>query len=387
MEKNSDAKLRDESPVRMLTGNFDRAFITDLLKTNKEVNLDEKIKEYYKILCTQVSMLDTHIDTVLQKHEQDFLNAFKCQMFSLYGQLKELKKKNDENEIRLKRDEQLNSLQKSLDWFREEAIKLGESNQFYKKEADKWKAKAESLQDDRNFLENQLKNTKRKLKLMQMEKKEAENDSLHSSNIINPLDINNFTPSSKTGEIIEDLYSKFFNQGSFLFELEKFFHDLEVKYNDSIRFLKGSLESEKKKVKQVTAQQSSMFFVKSDLENLFLECVEEVRKEISRRKAKNLVEQKYTKRSKTSQREERMVMTPSDKRKILELLISNEQVLILLYEKLFPHRASQYSNLPKPENKGQDETLPNLEELLRQVPTKPNIPKTWSFPNRGRSVI
>jgi hypothetical protein len=115
--------------------------------------------------------------------------------------------------------------------------------------------------------------------------------------------------------------------------------------------------------------------------------VEEVRKEISRRKAKNFVDQKYQKRSKTSQPDERMVMTPSDKRKILELLISNEQVLILLYEKLFPHRASQYSNLPRPETKGQEEALPNLEELLKQVPTRPSIPKTWSFQNRGRSVI
>lgn len=389
METSLDFKQRDESPMRLGSGSLDRAFITDLLKANKEVNLDDKIKEYYKLLRSQVSMLDTHIDTVLQKHEQDFLNAFKCQMFALYGQLKELKKKNDENEIRLKRDEQLNSLKKSLDWFREEAIKLGESNQFFKKEADKWKARAETLQDDRNFLENQLKKTKRKLKLLQLEKKEEEreNGSLKSSNLANSFNIQNFSPCSKTGEIIEDLYSKFNSQGSFFFELEKFFNDLEVKYNDSIRHLKNSLEGEKKKIKQVTAQQSSTFFVKSDLENLFLECVEEVRKEISRRKAKNLVEQKYQKRSKTSQREERLVMTPSDKRKILELLISNEQVLILLYEKLFPHRASQFTNLPKPENKGQEEALPNLEELLRQVPTRPNIPKTWSFPNRGRSVI
>jgi hypothetical protein len=308
-------------------------------------------------------------------------------MFSLYGQLKELKKKNDENEIRLKRDEQLNTLQKSLDWFREEAIKLGESTQFYKKESDKWKAKAESLQDDRNFLENQLKTAKRKLKLLELDKHEEEEDSLKSSMAPSNSTLPKFSPSSKTGEVIEEIFNKYFNQGTFLQELEKFFYDLEVKFNDSIRHLKTSLENEKKKVKQITAQQSSTFFVKSDLENLFLECVEEVRKDISRRKAKNLVDQKYPKRSKTSQHDERLVMTPSDKRKILELLISNEQVLILLYEKLFPHRASQYSNLPRPDTKGQDEALPNLEELLKQVPVKPHIPKTWSFQNRGRSVI
>ena len=80
-------------------------------------------------------------------------------------------------------------------------------------------------------------------------------------------------------------------------------------------------------------------------------------------------------------------MTPSDKRKILELLISNEQVLIMLYEKLFPHRASQYGNNTRTGEKTEEESPPNLEEMLKQVPTKPILPKTMSFQHRGRSVV
>lgn len=341
---------RDESPTRLATALLERTFLTDFLKQNSEADLIGKIKDYHKLLMSQVDNLGTHIDTVLQKHEQDFLNAFKCQMFSLYTQLKDLKKKNDENEIRLKRDEQINKLQKSLDWFREEAIKLGESTQFYKKESDKWKAKAESLQDDRNFLENQLKNVKRKMKILQMEKKEeSESEESLSTSQAHSRIISDtkFVPTSKTGEIILEILNKSSSSDSFLYDLEKFFHDLEIKYNDSIRHIKNSLESEKKKFKQYSAQQSSLFFAKNDLESLFLECVEEVRKDISRRKAKNLADAKYTKRARTTVPEERGTMTPSDKRKILELLISNEQVLILLYEKLFPHRASQYANIAK----------------------------------------
>ena len=278
MEKTSESKQKEESPLRMGSGNIERTFLTDMMKQNKEVNYLEKIEEYHGVLLKQVDMLDTHIVTVLQKHEQDFLNAFKCQMFSLYGQLKDLKKKNDENEIRLKRDEQLNTLQKSLDWFREEAVKLGQSTEYFQKEADKWKAKAESLQDDCNFLENQLKNTKRKLKLLEIEKKFDDNDSLASSMAPSQGAPAKFVPNSKAGEIIEDLYNKHGLKSNFLNELETYFHDLEVKYNESIRHLKNLVEVEKKKVKQVAAQQSSNFFVKSDLENLFLECVEESEK-------------------------------------------------------------------------------------------------------------
>ena len=381
---------RDESPLRLPSGSVDKAFLTDLLVVGKESKFYDKILEYSKGLETHVNKLDSHIDSVLQRHEQDFLNAFKCQMFSLYGQLKELKKKNDENEIRMKRDEQVNKLQKSLEWFREEAIKNGESTAMYKKEADKWKAKAESLQDDRNFLENQLKNVKRKMKLMMIERKSDSDpdDSIKTSPRESvELQTTIFVPSSKTGEIIQETHEKHPDQISFLYQLEHFFHELEIKYNESIKHLKNTLENERKKFKQFSAQQSSAFFVKSDLETLFLDCVEEVRKEISRRKVKNTVEQKYSKRARTSNPISRETMTPSDKRKILELLISNEQVLIMLYEKLFPHRASQYGNNVRSSDNAEDENPPNLEEMLKQVPRKPVMPKTMSFQNRGRSVV
>lgn len=390
MELAIDSKHKDDSPLRIPSGAIDRAFLTDLMKTGKESNFQEKITEYYKSLRVHVDKLDMHIDSVLQRHEQDFLNAFKCQMFSLYGQLKELKKKNDENEIRLKRDEQINKLQKSLEWFREEAIKLGESTQLFKKEADKWKAKAESLQDDRNFLENQLKNVKRKMKLMMLDKKsdsDPESDLSSQISLKEPINFpTSFVPSSKTGEIIQEYSQKHQGQVSFYYELERFFHELEIKYNESIKHLKNTLDNERKKFKQVSAQQSSMFFVKSDLETLFLSCVEEVRKDITRRKVQNYTDQKYSKRAKTSHPEERPSMTPSDKRKILELLISNEEVLIMLYEKLFPHRASQYGT-SFPTGQKNEDTLPDLEEMLKQVPKKPILPKTKSFQNRGRSVV
>ena len=121
MEKITDGKQREDSPSKLV---IDRSFLTDLMMQGKEVNYQEKIAEYYNVLKQQVNRLDSHIDSVLQKHEQDFLNAFKCQMFNLYSQLTDLKKKNDENELKLKRDEQINKLQNSLEWFREEAVNL-----------------------------------------------------------------------------------------------------------------------------------------------------------------------------------------------------------------------------------------------------------------------
>ena len=389
MEKANEGKYREDSPVR--TAVIEKSFLTDMLMRGDEVNYHEKIKEYYKVLENQVQKLDTNIGTMLQKHEQDFLNAFKCQMFNLYAQLRDLKKKTDENEVKLKRDEQINTLQKSLEWFREEAVKLGESSQFYRNETEKWKAKAESLEDDRKFLETQLKNTKRKVKNLQHEKepdkasdyslKNSTSQSLDKANI-------KYFPSTKTGEILLELIQKNnFHLEDFLYDTERFFNEIEIKYNDAIKHMKNTLDSEKKKIRNISAHQTSVFFVKSDLESLFLECVEEVRKEVSRRKAQTLATQQFAKRAQTTLNGGRDLMAPSDKRKILELLVSNEQVLIMLYEKLFPYRVSQYGHTSKVEDKiERDMNAPNLEELLNQIPSKNSTVRGSVHQFRGKSV-
>ncbi|OMJ67353.1 hypothetical protein SteCoe_35499 [Stentor coeruleus] len=356
----------------------------------KEINYQEKIVEYSKILKQQIKKLDTHIDTVLQKHEQDFLNAFKCQMFNLHSQLKELKKKNDENELRLKRDDQIIKLQKALDWFRDEAVKLGESTQHYKKESEKWKAKAESLEDDRKFLENQLKATKRKIKLLQVEKDDSkDSESFLQTSFFKTQDqcSTKFSPSCKSGDIVLELYHKSNHHiDDFMHELEKFFNDLENKYNLSIKHIKNSLEAERRRFKTMSAQQTSVFFAKSDLENLFLECIEEVRKDAIKRKLQNAANQKYLKRCCIGQKDDISILKSSDKRKILELLISNEQVLIFLYEKLFPHRANQYGNTFRTEDKTKTDQTPELEELLKQVPYNQNTSKSRYYSYRGKSM-
>ena len=351
----------------------DKTFLTDGIKTAKEPDQEDKINEYYSQLKEQVAKLDVHIDNVLQKHENDFLNAFKCQMFGLYTQLKDLKRKTDENEMKLKRDEQLNKLQTSLDWFREEAVHLGETTQLYKKEADKWKAKADSLEEDRKFLEEQLRCAKLRIKHLQEEKSSTRLENSFTTSrpqTVSASTSHKFVPSSKSGLIVLDLLQKHsLKDGTFFCELEKLLINQEQKFKESLKQIQTNFSEGKKKWQNISSQHASVYFEKSELETIFLDCVEEVRKEISKRKKNNISIQKYSKRAVSSNQIERNVMTSSDKRKILELLVSNEQILVLLYEKLFPHRASQYNSIIKPDESSQ-EPLPTLEELLKQLPNK-----------------
>jgi hypothetical protein len=115
------------------------------------------------------------------------------------------------------------------------------------------------------------------------------------------------------------------------------------------------------------------------MENLFLECVDEVKKDVWKRRVENFANQKFRRNNQTAK--ENNYFPAADKRKILELLVSKEKVLMMLYEKLFPHRAAHYSQTMKVEDKAEIE---DIEELIKKVPSKSETERMNHF--RGKSA-
>ena len=54
----------------------------------------------------------------------------------------------------------IKELEKELDWFKLEALRLDELCKKYTKQLEHWKIKADALGDDVGFLEDQIKNAK-----------------------------------------------------------------------------------------------------------------------------------------------------------------------------------------------------------------------------------
>jgi hypothetical protein len=84
---------------------------------------------------------------------------------------------------------------------------------------------------------------------------------------------------------------------------------------------------------------------RNELEGFFLECVEEVKKDVIRRRLqsanysvkKNTRGSAKTLNNDMEEQDPRLDQyTSTDKKKVIELLLSNENVLLFLYEKLFP---------------------------------------------------
>lgn len=120
------------------------------------------------------------------------------------------------------------------------------------------------------------------------------------------------------------------------------------------------LNQERKHKRDLVAEQANYYSRRNQLEELFIDCVEEVRKDISRRKATSIgLHGDLTGTMKTKQKPEQSEsdftkerFTATDKRKVLDLLLANENVLLFLYEKLFPRPIAANHGTADPENKG-----------------------------------
>jgi neutral trehalase len=135
---------------------------------------------------------------------------------------------------------------------------------------------------------------------------------------------------------------------------------LETNYNDTIRDLKQMIEKERMRNKKIYHERANETCMKNELENLFVECIEEIRKDIMKRRLKNEIFnkkkfQQIDKNSEEAKEFEQSLLklaqlaksrvkisefTAKDRNNLLDLFVNNERTLLKIYEILFPHRAS-----------------------------------------------
>ena len=70
-------------------------------------------------------------------------------------------------------------------------------------------------------------------------------------------------------------------------EITKYVQALETNYMDTIKELRNAAEKERNKARRVTADRVNENTERNELEGLFVDCIEEVRKDIMKRRLKN----------------------------------------------------------------------------------------------------
>jgi hypothetical protein len=360
-----------------------------------------RIKEHHEELTNFAMTLHTRMDGLMSEHEKDFFLAYKTHMYKVQGEIKMLRMKADREDERTREDTKIRALEGELDWFMTEALRLDELCKGYKKEVDKWKSKAEALDEDRRFLEDQIKGAKRQNKILRAAaerarssaysalmvtkaKTEALDSSATSGNgpfaLTAPPEATRKRPSSADGKktaagngsaarraleagrsqtpdaqvtmlpqssstsSLQMVASKersaemkgppeLHAQKAAVSEMLGAFEsrsppsragvlgtEAEERYVEAISKLKESIVSEQHTVRMLQAARSTSCSKKSELEEFFLKCIDEARKDLMRKRHMTMSKNK------------------NERERVLEAVLSNEDVLVCLYEKLFPHR-------------------------------------------------
>lgn len=255
----------------------------------------------------------------MQKHEADFLNVYKGHMYNIQKEMRILKEKVSEDELKRKRDEELKSLEKERDWFRNEALRLDKLCKQHKRNLEIWKNKAQILEEDRKFMENQILIAKK-----------------HNLKLIEGIE------SQKELAFSEKTWIKPEEPSKMIESRPQTAENTQSKFVSTIRHLKNQIDVQKKSMKIQNAVHSSYFLEKGELEDFFLDCIEEVKKDIKKRKNQQVPFAKLSASgsAKSLTRTEDEValkdFTGTDKRKVVEMIVCREEVLRMLQELIFP---------------------------------------------------
>ena len=95
------------------------------------------------------------------------------------------------------------------------------------------------------------------------------------------------TENMKFGKFVDLLFESKMSKDGIKSELINYVKALETNYTDHIQELKTVVDKEKGRMRKVQSLQVNTNSEKNELESLFVDCIEEVRKEIMKRRLKN----------------------------------------------------------------------------------------------------
>mmetsp|Transcript_14583 Transcript_14583/g.12840 ORF Transcript_14583/g.12840 Transcript_14583/m.12840 type:complete len:320 (-) Transcript_14583:19-978(-) len=147
-------------------------------------------------------------------------------------------------------------------------------------------------------------------------------------------------------------------------ELKLYMQAVETRFNNMCKDLRFKSEKERKKRIKAESIKVNEATDKNELETIFVDCIEEVRKDIMKRRLKTEIQNKkrfkpIDKDSEEAKEFEESLLklaqlaknkikitefTPIDRCNLLDLFVNNEKTLLKIYEACFPHRTNNFTD-------------------------------------------
>jgi len=336
----------------------------------EEDNRVKGIRRMHKAVMDNVETIQTRTAAILKEQEADLLRAFRARLFDTQSELEREKAKTsgDENSL-FNRAKQL---EKEVDWAKEMADRLDRANKSLTKENSRLKAQFKAQGDDRDFLVKQLVTVKRdnaKLKIaLDNAKEEAESAKEKLEEETKKHKYRSSTPTLPNPGRVERAQTAPRKRGGPIVD--------EDRYKKIIKRLKKLLDAERKNLRQVRTAYANDMKTRTQLETLLRKAAEDVKRQISNKRSLGVLDTGESgrdgslgdPRSMSSLSKDISVesFTSRNREKTLEILLSQERVLALLYKKTFPVKVGIYkASTPQGSVPFPDISTKEVEEIYR----------------------
>jgi len=318
---------------------------------------------------------------ILKDQERDLIRAFRARLADVTDELEKEKKKNHSGSVEWV--QRCQKLTEELEWLKDLTEKLTAENKNYLKENRRFKRQLKTQEEDREFLIKQLVAVKKENARLRYSFEQASmgpggalpsgGDGTMPDIVQSPSNRNakrnpmsNTTPfdssglgsrgSSRPGSAASGRRHFAGNmQGGGIsptnYEYKKMSGEAEERYRTMVAKLKKQVEEERRQVRLVRTHYTNEVAQRTELQNFLKKCIEDVRQDISERNkqrraalrangnriAKSAIPKKPDIDPRDIPLED---FTPADRINVMEWLLSQDHVIYMLYDSMFPRKAA-----------------------------------------------
>lgn len=345
MEKNETSfhKLNfSEMNAATIIEAFDEHLTHEQKKLMINLNYQKKREEIEKVakeLKGDIKNLAKTIQDILDKHHKDYISTFSTFMDTVRKDLKLKLEQMEKIEEEKRKINDIKLIKCERDYFRLESIRLNNLCNKLNSKVEDMTLRMKILSDEVSSLTLKWKDSESANKQLFLELE----SSLQSQREIEKemLEMKDMLEKNKATEF--ENYSKGEEE------------DSKEKFLSFIEKLKAELKKEKIRSHKAASELNKIMLEKNKLENIFIDCVEETRKNIYNRRIRDNFGYKFSKPKSSKNYEGADVTTKyetfltSDKKMILENFVFNDEVSNIIREAIFnkPTRDKELRNMTK----------------------------------------
>ncbi|RHY09290.1 hypothetical protein DYB25_001028 [Aphanomyces astaci] len=308
------------------------------------------LRGLHKSILGSISQVQERTGKILQEQEKDLLRAFRARLYSVQEELETEKNKTDDGASAwIDKSKQLET---EVEWTKEMADRLDRLNQSLTRENQRLKTQFSMQENDREFLVRQLVTVKKDNVRLRKELadavKEAERTREEASIQLEELE---FAPrngrqqqpprkqpphalGSKMPSVVKRAPSTPALPGTTTFGPSP--PEVDNRYKEIIKRLKRVLEVERRNLRQVRNAYTTDLQTHTELSIFVKQCIEDVKGQLHTHTHDATPSSSATPSTANTISVLGTTFAASDRQKVIDLLLSQERVLGLLYAKAFP---------------------------------------------------